>query len=227
MARLTRPMRLKALAIGCTLALAAAGLAFASVRVYNNNFTARSDARALDLNGKGCDAEVRGDKKQLGVSTPEGGTRCRLRLPVQGDAPRPDHIIQVEGKLLPKTDEQVRRRVYLGLTVREGGGGSYELRVYPDRREYRLLRRPGAEGFPVEARDNAIGRVGEKNRLTHRALGPEVSAKVNNLAVDPVTDPAPNDLAGTKLSLVLGQEGGGNKGASAWFSKLAVKVPNP
>jgi hypothetical protein len=221
-------MRLKALVFACSLALAAvAGLAFASVRVYNNNFSARSDAKALDLSGKGCKAEVRGNKKQLGVSTAEGGTRCRLRLPVQGDAPRPDHIIQVQAKLLPKTNEQVRRRVYLGLTVREGEGGSYELRIYPDRREYRLLRRPEAEGFPVEARDNAIGRVGDKNRLTLRALGSDIGGKVNKLDVGPVTDPAPNDLAGTKLSLVLGQEGGSKQGASAWFSKLAVKVPNP
>jgi hypothetical protein len=221
-------MRLKALAIACSLALAAvAAVALASVRVYDNNFTARSDGKALDLSGKGCEAEVRGNKKQLGVSTPEGGTRCRLRLPVQGDAPRPDHIIQVQGKLLPKTPDGVRKRVYLGLTVREGDGGFYELRVYPERREYRLVRKPGAEGFPVQGRDNAIGKTGDKNRLTLRALGDEASAKVNKFAVEPVIDPAPNDLAGTKLSLVLGQEGGSKEGASAWFSKLGVKVPNP
>ena len=228
MARLIRPMRLKALLFACSLALASvAGLALASVRVYDNNFSARSDAKALELSGKGCEAAVRGNKKQLGVSTPKGGSRCRLRLPVQGDAPRPDHIIQVQGKLLPKTDEKVRRRVYLGLTVREGGGGFYELRVYPERREYRLVRKPAAEGFPVQARDNGIGKTGDKNRLTLRALGAEAGAKVNKVAVPPVTDPAPNDLSGTKLSLVLGQEGGSKKGASAWFSKLAVKVPNP
>ena len=228
MARLRGSMRPKALVFACSLVLATvSGLAFASVRVYDNNFTDASDARALELSGKGCDAEVRGDKKQLGVSTEEGGTRCRLRLPVQGDAPRPDHIIQAQAKLLPKTDEKVRNRVYVGLTVREGGGGFYELRVYPERREYRLVRKPEAEGFPVQARDDAIGKTGDKNRLTLRALGDEVSGKVNKVAVSPVADPAPNDLAGTKLSLVLGQEGGSNDGARVWFSKLSVKVPNP
>ena len=221
-------MKRKALVLTCSLLLAClAGLAFASVRIYDNNFTGRSDARALELNGKGCAAEVRGNKKQLGVSTEEGRSRCRLRLPVQGDAARPDHIIQADGKLLPRTDEQMRKRVYLGLTVREGGGGFYELRVYPERREYRLVRKPEGEGFPVEARDNAIGKTGEANRFTLRALGGEISANVNRLAVGPVADPTANDLSGTKLSLVLGQEGRSNQGARAWFSNLSVKVPNP
>lgn len=228
MARLTRPMRLKLLAFASALALAGvAGLALASVRVYDNDFASRSDGKALALTGKGCEAEVRGKKEQLGVSTAKGGSRCRLRLPVQGDAARPDHIIQAQGKLLPKTDEKVRKRVYLALTVREGGGGYYELRVYPERREYRLSRRPEDEGFPVEARDAGIGKTGDKNRLTLRALGAEVSGKVNKVAVAPVTDPAPNDLSGTKLSLVLGQEGRSKRGARVWFSDLSVKVPNP
>jgi hypothetical protein len=221
-------MRLKALLFASSLALAAlAGLAFASVRVYDNNFSARSDGKALDLSGKGCEAEVRGDKKQLGVSTAEGRSRCRLRLPVQGDAARPDHIIQAEGKLLPSTDEKVRKRVYLALTVREGGGGYYELRIYPERREYRLVRKPDDDAFPLEGRDDRIGKTGDKNRLTLRALGADVSAKVNKLNVGSVTDSAPNDIGGTKLSLVVGQEGRSNDGAKVWFSKLSVKVPNP
>jgi TRAP-type C4-dicarboxylate transport system permease small subunit len=221
-------MRLKAVIFACVLVLAAlAGLAWASVRIYDNDFSRRSDVKALDLSGKGCEADLRGNKGQLGVRTAEGGSRCRLRLPVQGDAARPDHIIEAQSKLLPSTDRKVRKRVYVALTVREGGGGFYELRVYPERREYRLVRKPGAEGFPVSAKDNAIGETAEKNRLTLRALGNEVSAKVGKVGVSPVTDPAPNDLSGTKLSLVLGQEGGSKEGAAVWFSDLQVKVPNP
>lgn len=228
MTRLTRPMKRGALVLTCSALLAGlAGLAFASVRVYDNNFTSRGDAKALELSGKGCEADLRGKKKQLGVSTEEGGSRCRLRLPVQGDAARPDHIIQAQAKVLPRTDEKVRKRVYLGLTVREGGGGFYEIRIYPERREYRLVRKPEDEGFPVQARDNAIGKTGEANRITLRAIGGDLSAKVNRLAIGPVTDPAANDLSGTKLSLVLGQEGRSNDGARAWFSDLSVKVPNP
>jgi hypothetical protein len=221
-------MRLKALIFTCSLAIAAlAGLAFASVRVYDNNFARSSDAKALELAGKGCEADLRGKKKQLGVTTAEGGSRCRLRLPVAGDSPKPDHIVQVDAKLLPKTDAKVRKRVYVALTVREGGGGYYELRVYPERREYRLVRKPGDQAFPVTEKDNGIGKTGDKNGLTLRALGNDVSAKVNKVGVSPVTDPAPDQVRGTRLSMVLGQEGGSKKGAAVWFSDLQVKVPNP
>lgn len=221
-------MRRKGLIFVCVLALAAlCGLAIASVQVYENKFKDRSQAKELALNGKGCKAEVRGNKGQLGVTTDEGGSRCRLRLPVQADAPKPDHILQVQGKLLPKTDEKVRKKVYLALTVREGGGGYYELRVYPEKREYSLVRRPEDEGFPVTERDNKIGQTGDKNRLTLRAIGNDVSAKVNKSSVPAVTDPAPDDLKGTRLSVVLGQEGGSKHGAAVWFSDLSLKVPRP
>jgi hypothetical protein len=221
-----RPKALIPLAVLAALA-ALAGLAFAAVRVYKNDFKAKGDANELELSGKGCNAEVRGKKGQLGVTTAEGGSRCRLRLPVRGDAARPDHIVQVQGKLLPKTPEKVRKNVYLALTVREGGGGYYELRVYPERRKYSLVRRPEDEGFPVNAKDTKVGKTGEKNQLMLRAIGDEAAAKVNKAPLLAATDPAPDDLEGTRISLVLGQEGSSNDGAAVWFSNLSVKVPNP
>ena len=221
-------MRLKALIFTSAVALAAlAGLALAAVAVYENQFERKSDGKALELSGKGCKAEVRKDKGQLGVSTDEGGSRCRLRLPVVGDAAKPNHIVKVEGKLLEKTDEKVRDKVYVGLTVREGGGGYYELRVYPEKRKYSLVRRPEDEGFPVTGKDDKIGKAGEKNKLTLGALGDAVSAKVNKTSIEEVVDPAPNDLKGTKISLVLGQEGGSKHGAAVWFKDLSVEVPKP
>lgn len=221
-------MRSRALVTALAVALLAlGGAAVAAVRVYHNTFDGKRDAKELDLSGKGCKAEVRGNKNQLGVSTPEGGTRCRLRLPVQADASQPDHIVDVEAKLLPRTPDGIRKRVYVGLTVREGGGGFYELRVYPERRRFSLVRKPGGDAFPVTAKDNEIGKTGDKNKLTLRALGDAVSAKINKLAVEEVVDPQPGGLPGTKLSLILGQEGGSSEGAAAWFKDVRVSVPNP
>jgi len=221
-------MRLKALLIASLLALGVcAGVAFGAVRVYNNQFAGKGDAKELDLSGKGCKAEVRGKKGQLGVTTAEGGSRCRLRLPVIGDSSQPDHIVDVETKLLPKTPEKIRKKVYVAATVREGGGGYYELRVYPERRKYSLVRKPGDAAFPVTGKDREIGKAGDKNKLTLRALGDAVSGKVNKFAIADVADPQPGALPGTKISIVLGQEGGSKDGASVWFKDLRVSVPNP
>ncbi len=87
-------MRLKTMLLASLLALGVfASLALGAVRIYHNQFEGKGDAKALDLSGKGCKAEVRGKKGQLGVSTGKGGSRCRLRLPVFGDAvqARPHH----------------------------------------------------------------------------------------------------------------------------------------
>ena len=220
-------MRLRALTIaGVAAVVACGGLAYGAVSIYHNEFEGQGDAKSLDLSGKGCKAEVRGGKGQLGVQTPGGGSRCRLRLPVQGDAPQPDHIVDVEAKLLPKTSEQVRKKTYVGLTVREGGGGYYELRVYPEKKRFSINRKPGGDGFPITDNDNKIGGTGDKNKLSLRALGDVVGAKVNK-RLEEFADPQPGALPGTKISLILGQEGSSQENASVWFKDLKVSVPNP
>jgi len=221
-------MRLRTFTFALIAALSALyGLAFGAVRVYENEFETASDGNELELSGKGCEAEVRGNKGQLGVSTSEGGSRCRMRLPVIADTSQPDHIVDATAKLLPKTPEQIRKKVYVAITVREGGGGYYELRVYPEKRKYSLTRKPEDPAFPITDKDNKIGKAGDKNKLTLRALGDAVSAKINKIAVDEVIDPQPGGLPGTKISIVLGQEGGSSDGASVWFKDLRVLVPNP
>jgi hypothetical protein len=220
-------MRLKASIFACVLAVTAlCGMAFGAVRIYQNKFEGKGDAKELKISGKGRKAAVRGNKGQLGVSTPAGHTRCRLRLPVFGDSPQPDHIADVETKLLPKTPDKIRKKVYVGLTVREGAGGYYELRVYPERQKFTLNRKPGGDGFPINVKDKKIGKAGDKNKLTLRALGDVLSAKVNK-KTEEFADPQPGALPGTKISMILAQEGGSSDGASAWFKDLRVSVPNP
>jgi hypothetical protein len=221
-------MRLRTFTFALIAALSALyGLAFGAVRVYENEFETASDGNELELAGKGCEAEVRGNKGQLGVSTSGGGSRCRLRLPVIADTSQPDHIVDATAKLLPRTPEQIRKKVYVAITVREGGGGYYELRVYPEKRKYSLTRKPEDPAFPITDKDKKIGKAGDKNQLTLRALGDAVSAKINKIAVDEVIDPRPGGLPGTKISIVLGQEGGSSDGASVWFKDLRVLVPDP
>ena len=221
-------MRLKALAIASLLAVGVfAAAAFGAVRIYQNDFKSANDGKELNLSGKGCKAEVRGNKGQLGVQTPKGGSRCRLRLPVIGDGAQPNHIVDVEAKLLPKTPEQIRKKVYYGMTVREGGGGYYELRVFPEKRKYSLVRKPEGDGFPISGKDKDVGKTGDKNKMTLRALGDVVSGKVNKAVIEEFADPRVGELPGSKISIILGQEGSSKDGAAAWFKDLRVSVPNP
>lgn len=217
----------KATAITGAALLLLGGIAFGAVRVYKNDFSNRGEVKELKLLGKGCKAKHRKKQGFLTVSTETGGTLCRLRLPVQGDKPQPDHIVKVIAKLLPKTDKKVRKKVYLGIRVREGGGRHYELRVFPERRKYSLVRKPGAEGFPVNAKERDVGSTGDKNKLTLRAVGDGPSGKVNSLKILGIEDPAPRDLAGTRVSLVMAQKGKSKKGATAIFDKLSLGVPKP
>jgi hypothetical protein len=213
--------------VASALALAAVGgLALAAVQVYKNDFQRRGEIRALDLSGKGCKTTFDRGKERLGVATSGGRSRCRLRLPVQGDAPLPNHIVQVDGKVLEATPKNVRKNVYLGITVRAGEGGSYELRVFPQRGRYNLVRSPEGEGFPLVAKDGRIGGIGAKNRIRLQAIGDTVSGQINKFSLPEIADPAASELAGTRISLVLGQQGG-KKAASAWFDRLSVRVPNP
>ncbi len=202
-------------------------LAAGAVRVYKNDFSNRGEVREIAVAGKACKTQFRKGKDQLGVLTKRGGTRCRLRLPVQGDAPQPDHIVRVEGKLLKKTPRKQRKRVYYGIAVRAGGGGFYELRVYPQRRQYQLLRRPDGAGFPVVERDGRIGKVAERNRMTLRAVGDTVAARIGKVKVPGIVDADPGELPGTRITLVAGQHGGSSDGAKMIFQNLSVSVPNP
>ena len=221
-------MRLRTFTFAFVVTLSALyGLAFGAVRVYENEFENADAANELQLTGKGCEAELRGNKGQLGVFTAEGGTRCRLRLPVLGSESQPDHIVEATAKLLPRTPEQIRDKVYVAITVREGGGGYYELRIYPEKKKYSVTRKPEDAAFPITDKDNKIGGTGDKNQLTLRAIGDSVSAKINKIVVDEVIDPQPGALPGTKISIVLGQEGSSSDGAAAWFKDLRVLVPDP
>jgi hypothetical protein len=208
-------------------ALVAVGTAAAAVRIYSNDFSSRAEFKQLKAAGKGCDKDWLKDKKRIEVEAKGGPARCKLKLPVQGDAARPDHELAVTAKVGKSTPKKVRGDVYVAVSVREGKESRYELRVFPHRQRYELRRQPGDNAFPVKGQDRGIGRVGERNELRIQAFGDRIQARVNKHKIDPVVDPAANDQRGTRMSLTFGVEGRTGKDVDAWFDDVAVRIPNP
>jgi hypothetical protein len=225
----SRP-RLKHLpvALGVLAALAiGAATAFALVKVYSNDFSNGGEADSLPLSGKGCQTKWDQDNKRLDIVAKEGSTRCRLKLPVQGDSPQPDQAVEVTAKLDKSTPKSIARKTYFSVTLRDGSGGLYEFRVYPALRRYSLGREPDGNGFPVEGRDRSIGKPGDRNFIRLEVDGDTIKAKVNKKRLDPVTDQNASELAGRRMTVTFGVEGKSSDPVGGWIDDVLVQVPSP
>lgn len=216
------------MALCAFLALAfAAAAALAAVKVYSNGFSDREDSKELRIAGKGCDKDWDSENDRLVVEAKEGPATCRLKVPVQGDTPQPDHALEATAKLEGSTPKSVAKGTYIAISVRDGAGGRYELRIYPQLGRYELRREPEGGGFPVEGRDEAVGKPGERNALRLEAILGSVKAKVNAKRIGPVLDPDAEDIEGRRMTMVLGVEKRTKDPVSAWFDDVAVQVPTP
>ncbi|MGZ8676598.1 MAG: hypothetical protein ACXWXU_07150, partial [Solirubrobacterales bacterium] len=166
--RKLKPTR-NALAIATAVLLTAAlGTALASVTVYDNNFSSRAEFKQMIKSGGGkrCDRSYRKKAKSLLVSVKRSPTVCSFRPPVQGDAALPNYDVKLEGKLLKKTAKPLRGGAFIEIDARVGGGGiGYYLHVYPHSQRFELQRGPGANGFPVKGKSDAIRKVNQRNQL--------------------------------------------------------------
>jgi hypothetical protein len=221
-------MRLRITTAAVALAvLASAGIATATVVVYNSSFKKRAEFRAVQKfeGGKPCRKFWR-DKKTFGIEVKKGPLQCDFRTPVTGDAKEPDHEIEGKAAVLKSTAKRVRRDAYVGVAVRADESSRYELRVFPHRQEWELRRRPGGQGFPLEGTEQSIGGIGELNKLKLRAFGDRVTAIVNKATVvDQVRDPDSGELNGRKTLLVGGSAANSGKEAQAYFRNVRIRVP--
>lgn len=209
-----------------TLGVAGA-VALASVSVYNNNFSTKGKVKELSgAGGKSCGAGFRKKDKSLRVTVKKAPKACLLQLPVRGDAPRPDHELQVEGSISEKTESRARKDAFLAAEVRVGDG-SYELRVFPKDGSFELDREPNGRGFPVEEDSDAIKGIGERNKLLLQAVGERITASINGEQVARVNDSHADDVKGTKLKFGAGTDSSRRDKVIAAFHKARVSVPNP
>lgn len=226
----TRRARFATLALAAVAAALAAATAFAGVTVYKNNFSSKREAKELrHAEGKKCEKNWRKKGKSIAVKAKRGPMVCGYRPPVEGDGPAPDHSIQVQEKLLKETPKSVRDRAYLGLGVRSGKNGGYELWVFPSKEKFKLARRAGKgpPTFLAKGNSKAIKGPDKPNVMSLKAVGSKLIAKVNGKRVAKTTDRNASGVKGRKLEAMLGYKKRRSKPAVATFDNVKVQVPKP
>jgi hypothetical protein len=221
-------MRLRITAAAVALVLiAGAGVAAATVVIYSNDFSSKTEFRSVQKfeGGKGCRKFFR-DKKSFGIEVKKGPLQCDFRTPVTGDSKEPNHEIEATATVAKSTAKGARRDAYVGVALRADESSRYELRVFPQTRTWELRRRPGRQGFPIKGTEQGIAGINKANTLKLRAFGGRVSAFVNKVAVvDQVADPNPGELNGRKTLLVGGHGNSSRKPVEAFFGDVRIRIP--
>ncbi len=217
---------LAALAVAGTVAASA----LAAVTVYKNDFSSKREVHELrPAEGRHCSRKWRRKSETVRISVKEGAGVCGYRPPVEGDTSRPDHDFGAKLRLLKDTPKALRDSAYLAVLVRSDKDSGYELRVFPSRHRFQLIRRPsgGGSDFPAKGTKSAIKDVGKPNVLRLAAVGDHVTAKVNGKRVARVTDSKPADVDGRKLEVAVGNKKRSDRAVLATIDDLKLQVPNP
>jgi hypothetical protein len=217
-----------ALGLAAVGACVVAAVAFGITTVYFNDFSTHAKGHQLTgAQGTHCDKTVA--KGSLLVTVKQGPEVCGYRLPIEGEARKPNHDLQARMKVLRKTPRKLRRNAYVGLEVRTGGGTDYELRVFPKGHRYVIKRIPKAKGsgFPVSGQNNAINPIDKWNTLELQAFGHVVKAWVNGSKLAEVSDSKPTDVRGRRLEVDVSSGRRTDKDVFARIDNVRLSVPTP
>ena len=215
-----------------SLALAASA-GGALIGVYRNPMeTPGQRGEAVKLSGERCARG--GSSHALRIVIGKRTKECSYRTPVIGR----DLEISATMRLLSKTPEALRKKAFLGLTLRSGDGAHYQLAVFPLQRKAQLRKTltDGSVKFLRIAKGvKAAKGVDRANKLRLRALnitqGPDkghcrILGYVGKELVADFTDRAAGDLQGRASGFVVGATKNA-KGAVASVDDLVVRVPSP
>jgi hypothetical protein len=227
----TRLKRRAAVALAAAIAIGvAAATAVAGVTVYKNSFAHKGDAKELrHAEGKNCKRKFRKQSKDLKISVTKSPDVCGYRPPVEGDTDGPDHNFQAKAKFLRTTPKGLREKAYVAIAVRSGKTSGYELRVFPVKHKFRLIRTPSGGGgdFPAEGTSSAIKGFNKANVLGLKAEGSKLTARVNGTKVAKATDGNPAQVGGRKLEVAIGSGRRSGKTVSGTIDNLKLQVPTP
>jgi hypothetical protein len=220
------------LAATAMLLLAASATA-ALVGIYRNGMgTTSQRAQMVKLSGSHCSRGGLG--KALRVVVGKATKECAYRTPVVGR----DLEIAATARLLSATPKPLQHGSFLALDLRSGGGGRYQLAVYPLQRKVQLrkaLPEGGVEYLDIEKNVKQVKGLDAANELRLRAFnlteGEEkgsclLLAFVGGKLVAEATDGAAGELSGRASGFSVGSAKNA-KGAEASFDNVVVRVPSP
>jgi hypothetical protein len=202
------------------------------IGIYRNGMestTAR--AQMIKLSGRSCTRGGAPDalRVALGKSTPA----CAFRTPVLGR----DLEIAATERLLSGTPMAIQRKAYLGLELRAGGGGKYQMLVYPLQRKVQLIKvtAEGTKYLAIAKNQAAVKGVNKANALRLQAVnvtsGPEkgqakLIGYLGSAVVAEATDATPGELTGEASAVTVGATNNGD-GLIASIDDVVVRVPSP
>jgi hypothetical protein len=221
---------LAVIAAGALVFSAAAGAAM--IGIYRNGMeSTAARAQMIKLSGRSCtrggaDSALR---VELGKATPA----CAFRTPVLGR----DLEIAATERLLSGTPMALQRKAYLGLELRAGGGGKYQMLVYPLQRKVQLVKvtPEGTKYLAIVKNQAAVKGVNKANALRLRAVnvtsGPEkgqakLFGYLGSALVAEATDATPGELTGKASAVTVGAGNNGD-GLIASIDDVVVRVPSP
>jgi hypothetical protein len=213
--------------------LAAAVSSAALIGIYRNGMaTTAQRAQAVKLAGARCSRGGLG--QALRVVVGKRTKECAYRTPVIGR----DLEIAATERLLGATPKPLQHGAFLAVNLRSGGGGRYQLAVYPLQMKVQLrkfLPEGGIEYLDIEKNVAGVKGLDMANELRLRAFnlteGEEkgdcrLLAFVGGKLVAEAVDEGAGELTGRASGFSVGSAKNA-KGLQASFDDIVVRVPSP
>ena len=229
--RLTGSM-LAAVAVSLVLSSSAGA---ALIGIYRNAMETTSQrSEVVKLSGSRCGRDSEKSDRVLKIVVGKQTKECAYRTPVVGR----DLEISATMRLLSRTPKQLQHKAFLAVNLRSGGGGRYQLAVYPlqKKAQLRKILPEGAIKYLQIAKNvTAVRGIDGANDLRLRAFnvtgGPDkgscrLLAFVGGETVAEATDEAAGELQGRASGFSVGAATNA-KGTVASVDDVVIRVPNP
>lgn len=213
--------------------LAATVSSAALIGIYRNGMaTTAQRSQAVKLSGARCSRGGLG--QALRVVVGKRTKECAYRTPVIGR----DLEIAATERLLGATPKPLQHGAFLAVNLRSGGGGRYQLAVYPLQTKVQLrkfLPEGGVEYLDIEKNVAGVKGLDMANELRLRAFnlteGEEkgdcrLLAFVGGKLVAEAVDEGAGELTGRASGFSVGSAKNA-KGLQASFDDIVVRVPSP